>query len=273
LKVATQSLVRQQDRYSRQGGQLVVADMDGRFGDELVFLTTDCWVGDLDIVWSAGEGRFAQEPVHYYLSPEGPHSLMVEDLDGDGYRDVFWIVQQEASVDRLQVLWNDGNGGLGDLWTRYLSHAWAGSASAGDLDGDGIPDLAMPIRDFGTATYDRVGILYGDRLRAERKLKAHRGARPAATEIPGDGPRLRGTHPNPASGSVIVSFSTPRSDPADIELFDIAGRRVLVERLEGMAAGGHDVSLAIPGTLRNGVYWLALRQGGLVSTRRITVVR
>ena len=51
--------------------------------------------------------------------------------DGDGRRDVCWAVQEEASVSRLHVLWNDGTGKLGDPWVRYLSRTGLRSLAAG----------------------------------------------------------------------------------------------------------------------------------------------
>ena len=62
-------------------------------------------------------------------------------------------------------------------------------------------------------------------------------------------------------------------DPAAIELYDLAGRRVMLERLEHAGAGDRTLRLRLPDGLRAGVYWLALRQGAVVSSKRITVMK
>jgi hypothetical protein len=246
--------------------------MDGRFGDDLLLLHTD-FSGNLQIVTSVGDDAFSAAYATHYLRPERPHSLVVEDFDGDGDRDVFWTVQEEASVNRIHVLWNDGTGGLGDPWMRYLSESSARNASAGDLDGDGVLDLAMATRQWDSTDPYRVAILFGDDLRACRRLHAGRAASPMAAAGADPGPRLRSMHPNPAGQDVLVAFTLGRRAPATLELFDLAGRRVLAERLAEAEAGEHALRLGLPPALRAGIYWLALRQGGAVSTRRLTVMR
>src|SRR5262249_51865988 len=54
---------------------------------------------------------------------------------------------------------------------------------------------------------------------------------------------LVGARPNPARGVVWAAFSLRGDEPASLELFDLAGRRILARHVEGMGAGAHLVRL------------------------------
>lgn len=252
--------------------EIVAADLDGRFGDELLVLRT-AFGGRLEVLSSLGEGRFSAIADVYSLRPEEPRSLVAEDLDGDGRRDVCWVVQEEASVSRLHVLWNYGAGRLGDLWTRYLARSGVGSIAAGDVDRDGVTDLAMAGFMWNAPNPDAVGVLYGAGPRKSRSLRVPRNAQVLAAEATDIGLQLRSVRPNPVRGSVVVALTLSRREPATLELYDLAGRRAMVEHLAHAEPGEQTLQLRLPPALRAGIYWLALRQGDSVSSKRLTVMR
>jgi tripartite motif-containing protein 71 len=72
---------------------------------------------------------------------------------------------------------------------------------------------------------------------------------------------LEGVRPNPArDGRMLVHFVLPSTAPARLELFDLAGRRVL-ERMVGLLGPGpHAVDLAVGHPLPAGIYLLRLTE-------------
>jgi hypothetical protein len=78
--------------------------------------------------------------------------------------------------------------------------------------------------------------------------------------------------PNPAFGEFRVAFALDGASPATLELIDLAGRRLRVERLGELPAGEH--SLPLSGLdVSPGLYWLRLAQGAKAVTRKVAVVR
>ncbi len=91
------------------------------------------------------------------------------------------------------------------------------------------------------------------------------------------GPRdveLLGTYPNPARQRVTVRFAIPEETEADavqLRLYDVLGRRV--RTVEATAEPGrHKRRLSVDG-LASGVYFLRLRAGKILKTRKLTVVQ
>ena len=73
--------------------------------------------------------------------------------------------------------------------------------------------------------------------------------------------------------ALAVSLSLPRSGPAQLELFDINGRRLAEERFEGLGAGDHDLSIRPAQPLRPGVFFARLTQDHDRVGRRLVVVQ
>jgi hypothetical protein len=71
-------------------------------------------------------------------------------------------------------------------------------------------------------------------------------------------------------GTLAVSFTLPSATPAQLEAFDVAGRRVAAHEVGG--AGEHTLELAPAGALRRGVYFLRLSQGGVRVNARAVVL-
>ena len=70
-----------------------------------------------------------------------------------------------------------------------------------------------------------------------------------------------------------MAFSLASGAPATLELFDIAGRRVLSRAVGALGAGDHVVGLGGDRHLPAGVYLLRLSQGTRSVSRRALVTR
>lgn len=77
--------------------------------------------------------------------------------------------------------------------------------------------------------------------------------------------------PNPAHGALNVAFTTLAASPTELDVFDIAGRRVWSRRWDTPAAGPHHVAINSGELPRSGLYFLRLRQAGLTLTRRVVL--
>jgi type IX secretion system substrate protein len=82
---------------------------------------------------------------------------------------------------------------------------------------------------------------------------------------------IQGVHPNPTDRQLWVSFSLPSSEPAKLELLDIAGRRVHQRTVTGI--GQQTIDLAAGGQLSAGIYIVRLTQAGHTAVSRASVVR
>ncbi len=83
---------------------------------------------------------------------------------------------------------------------------------------------------------------------------------------------LAGARPHPARGSVQIAFGLDRRDPALLELFDLAGRRILSRALEGMAPGEHVVQLEGDRRLEAGLYLVRLSRGSDSRNARVVFI-
>lgn len=96
------------------------------------------------------------------------------------------------------------------------------------------------------------------------------------TDVPAPGALeagLRGVWPNPGRGDrTIVSFALASSEPAILELVDVAGRRVLERAVGTLGPGRHDLDLASARRLAAGLYMVRLTQGPRAWTARVAIV-
>lgn len=81
---------------------------------------------------------------------------------------------------------------------------------------------------------------------------------------------LEGARPNPARGPLRVVFTLPDATPAQLELFDVSGRRISVRGVGQLGHGRHAVRLDDE-TLSPGLYWVALSRGEQKLNVRVAV--
>lgn len=82
---------------------------------------------------------------------------------------------------------------------------------------------------------------------------------------------LLGTHPNPARHRATLRYAVPERQQVSIRLYDVLGRRVRT-LVNGVREGRQEVSLDVS-SLASGLYFLRLRTGSSVRSRRLTVVQ
>lgn len=83
---------------------------------------------------------------------------------------------------------------------------------------------------------------------------------------------IRSISPNPGRGALRVSFVLPREGAAEIEMFDLLGRRIGIRELPAAGAGEHVVTLS-SGPAAPGIYLVRLTQGGVTASARAVVTQ
>jgi hypothetical protein len=85
---------------------------------------------------------------------------------------------------------------------------------------------------------------------------------------------LEGAWPNPSRGGALaVAFVLASAEPAQLELVDVSGRRVLTREVGALGAGRHVVELAGGTRLAPGLYLARITQGSNRGTVRIVVLQ
>jgi hypothetical protein len=138
--------------------RLLVAELNGDGVDDLVV----GWYGRLvTIVLSDGAGGHS---VATSRATDGSASEAewpaVVDWDGDGDLDVVTA----SSTGMIRVRWNDGAGAFSSPSTLLTSAPVARNLAAGDLDGDGAPDLALAVVSGVRILWNDGGVLTASEL-------------------------------------------------------------------------------------------------------------
>ena len=174
------------------------------------------------------------------------------------------LVEADAEPSRVRLRWfaADAHGLSETVYRRTATEDWK---AIGQVTSDGTGFLRYEDTQVssGTGYGYRLGVLQGG---SEQFLGE------AWIDTPG-GPRfqLAGQCPNPTLHGLNVAFSLPDASPAELELFDIAGRKLASCEVGGLGAGSHIVSLwsaPIPG-----VYLLRLTQRGRSLTGRAVIIQ
>lgn len=100
---------------------------------------------------------------------------------------------------------------------------------------------------------------------------------PATTAAPVTGVdlelALEGARPNPAvGGRLVAQFVLPSDSAARLELYDVAGRRVVTRDVGSLGPGRHAVDLAQGEPLAAGVYAIRLTQSGHMRVALVAVL-
>ncbi len=84
---------------------------------------------------------------------------------------------------------------------------------------------------------------------------------------------IEGARPNPARDRLRIACTLSGTEPARLDVVDVAGRRLLTHALDAPAAGRQVVDLGDASHLAPGFYFVRLRQGAAAAEGRVLVVR
>jgi beta-N-acetylhexosaminidase len=79
-------------------------------------------------------------------------------------------------------------------------------------------------------------------------------------------------YPNPFNLSTTIDINVGRAGPAEMEIYDIRGRRIHYRHYSWMSIGKHMVTFNA-GNLASGLYFLKLEIAGYALTRKITLIK
>jgi hypothetical protein len=206
-------------------------------GDGNLDLVTDSWAEDrLELLFGDGRGGFTAPGTYVAVGRHPYQRVRAADLNGDGRAD---IVSPNLEGDNVTILLGDGRGGFRQpAGSPFPCGDSPFNVAIGDVNGDGIPDLA--IVNSPSSTADRSGrdgltILIGD-------------GRGGFTRMPGS-PFPTAPRPNMVAigdingdGVADVVVSNPDSDT--ITIFTMS-RNGSVAARSTLAVQGHPKGLAL----------------------------
>jgi hypothetical protein len=271
---------------------IAVADLDGdgirdvAGASDLVGSPIPPYAGGAAVFRGVGDG--SMDPFVAYGSDGTPNDLAIGDMNGDGSPD---IVVANTSVSTVSILLHEVNGPVPALASIMSAQ---GLADRVRLLWQGPPYLAATLyRRVATGEWALVApvvadasgrITYEDRDVVAGESYSYRlGANVGAGEVffgdvtvrtpTGASFALAGASPNPAHGAWSVAFSLPGTEPARLEVIDLAGR-IVAQREVGRFGGGSHV-LALPETrsVAAGVYFLRLSRGGVTKLAKVCAIR
>jgi hypothetical protein len=142
------------------------------------------------------------------------------------------------------------------------------AASLGDVNGDGVDDIA--IGSWDDLAYlgwrGRAVIIAGDTtLRVDA----------AEPFILPPSSFILSCFPNPFNATTTISFTLPRTGTVDLNVYDVTGR--LVRNLAGgcnppLQAGEHQIEFD-GSDLPSGIYFVRMEAGGISQTRKIVLLK
>ena len=213
---------------------IATADLNG---DGNIDLVTDSWAEDrLEILFGDGKGRF-RTPGSYVAVAKHPYQrIRVADLNGDGKAD---IVSPNLEGDNVTILLSDGEGGFRQpSGSPFPCGDSPFNVAIGDVNADGIPDLA--IVNSPSSTADRSGrdgltILTGD-------------GRGGFTTMAGS-PFVTGKSPNmvaigDVNGDGVADVVVSNPDRNNITIFTMSHHGSVASRTT-LSVPGHPKGLAI----------------------------
>jgi len=180
------------------------------------------------------------------------------------------------------VVWRDGRGVDNDVYAQYLD-----SSGMRQWGAQGIPvctrtgeqgQIAATAPGPGSGAiavwWDNRSSDGGDIYASELGLVLvgidERTPAPGALEV-------MSNVPNPFAAATTLRFALARPADVTVEVFDVSGRRISVDRLSGMSEGTHAVAFvgknAIGQALPSGVYFYRVSALGEVQTRKMVIAR
>jgi subtilisin family serine protease len=212
-------------------------------------------------------------------------SVVVGDIDGDGGNDVIFGAGDGA----IHALGPNGQPLRNFPIMTPLGAPISAPAALGDLDSDGDAEIVVGVRTSG----DNLEVIdYKDPLTnldfpwptfaADNHRSGFYGDFVTGIEsdvgdfIP-DEFRLMANYPNPFNMNTLIRFSIPYGGDAELDIFDLLGRRVKSFNLNNLNAGVHEIIWdgrnGDGETLASGIYFYKLEMGKLSQTKRMTLIK
>lgn len=269
--------------------------------------------GDLDAYQAKGDGEFdrlfrndgagvfTSIPLGIPETGGDARGAAWGDLDGDGDLDLYLVNDGGPNVLLLNPLDNGNHWLQVDLRGTTCNAMAVGATvrvTAGGVTqrrevhaGNGYLSQGSAVLSFGlgaATVADQVEILWPDGevqilagQAVDRKLTLVQGQTTGVEDGPGAAPaafRLHRAYPNPFNPSTTVAFDLPAPAAVDLEIYDLAGRRVrTLLHADAREAGRHDVvwngADDAGRTSPAGVYLLRLRAGEFRADQRVMLVK
>ncbi len=231
---------------------VVAADFDGDGFLDLV--AASYYHYSIFLLRGRGDGTF-ELPAEIWLSGY-PYRLEVADFNLDGRRDL--AVSSDGKV--LILIGNGDCTFAAPLEVLLPSPYDYALARAGDLDGNGSPDLVV------CQTFSDTVAVFLNTMGGVTSVQD--GSSGLGITNP-----LRATvMPNPAIGHFSVAVSLPEAGSARLELLDVQGRLIESRDVGPSGSGRHTVSIGSQSHLRPGIYLVRLRKGNRVVTTRACLI-
>lgn len=130
----------------------------------------------------------------------------------------------------------------------------------------------IEVRSKASATKIRKGMLRVSHDAVNRKSPVKLDLQSAPEELV-----LRPPYPNPLRTGTTIEYSIPTQTKTQISVYDLLGRRIAILKRKQEAPGVHQVQWdgrsANGSALASGPYFVRIRAGGEVRTRRVTITR
>ncbi len=171
-----------------------------------------------------------------------------------------------------RVEYRSWRGGPGDESPAALIHTW--TYTGPHLPRPGQPRIHLNLWQVnGPPATDQEVVLDAFTFVPE----AQPTAVPSGPGPPGPGSYLRAATPNPFRSGTVVAYTVDREGPAEVAVYDVAGRLVRTLVDGPVAAGGHTVSWdgrdEAGNPVASGLYLYRLRTGNVVESRRVVRLR
>ena len=174
------------------------------------------------------------------------------------------LVGAQATMDTVIVTWSAPTGLPATVYRRVATGSYL---ALGPVTADA--DSQIVYVDATVAT----GQTYGYRLGVQGFCEQFVGE--VTVVVPGTLARelaFYGFQPNPTAQDVNVSFSLASGAPASLALYDITGRQVRRLEVGTMGPGPHVVNLTQGVSVKAGIYFVRLSQGGRTRERRVAII-
>lgn len=273
-------------------GGSVTADLNNDGADELYggFYNVGglmyCVTGGSDVSEITGiqvdtSGTHIWDSEHVsFVSPFGNEWTITKgDIDGDGIEELFTVVYNYGRI----YEWKFTGGTGGDVhdaanWTMQVvanhQNTMGGFSVeyAGDLDGDGYPELVQGFLENGGTSGNPNSYTFA-------VVEATgTGVANEWTVITPDDYKLAQNYPNPFNPTTTINFSLPVTKDINLTIYNIKGQ-VVARLADNQLYEKGDHSLVWNGkdafgrSVASGVYIYELRAGNVVKTQRMTLLK